>query len=191
MKENFQISKGDPLEFSLIPDQNNGDLLHAIRIKLLSKEKFLSMVNGYEIRLNGIIEGDNKLNIIRYICDDNESTIEYLSTNNPIFYYGDKVEFSLKSGNKYATNVSLIERNRLRGWIAIIREGQGFIEQSNISDNIEPIAFTINSFTDENIQIDLGDEIEFSLSSISGQLTAENILKVPLTIQNSYVRSSK
>jgi hypothetical protein len=53
--------------------------------------------------------------------------------------------------------------------------------------NIQPIAFTINSFTGDNIQIDLGDEVEFSLKNISGYLTADNILKVPLTIHNSYV----
>jgi hypothetical protein len=78
--------------------------------------------------------------------------------------------------------VILIERNRLRGWIAIIREGKGFIEQSNIIDNIQPIAF-IN----DNTQFELGDEVEFSLKKISGHLIAENLLKVPLTIQNSYV----
>jgi hypothetical protein len=54
-------------------------------------------------------------------------------------------------------------------------------------DNIQPIAFTINSFTDENIQIELGDEVEFNIKNISGHLIAENIIKVPLTINNSYV----
>jgi len=54
-------------------------------------------------------------------------------------------------------------------------------------DNIQPIAFTINSFNDENIQIELGDEVEFNVKNISGHLIAENIIKVPLTINNSYV----
>ena len=27
--------------------------------------------------------------------------------------------------------MTLVERNRIRGWIAIIREGKGFIEQTN------------------------------------------------------------
>lgn len=140
------------------------------------------MVNGYELRLNGIIGSDNKSGFIRYICDNKESSIEYLPTNNPGFYIGDKVEFSLKSGNKYATNINLIERHRFHGWIAIIREGKGFIEQNTFNDKIEPIAFN-----NDNLQVDLGDEVEFNLKYISGQLTAENIVKVPLTIQNSYV----
>jgi hypothetical protein len=80
--------------------------------------------------------------------------------------------------------VTLIERNRLRGWIVIIREGKGFIEQSNINDNIEPIAFT-----NDTIPIELGDEVEFNLRTQSGQLIAENIVKVPSTIQNVYVNN--
>ena len=90
---------------------------------------------------------------------------------------------TLTPGSKYASNVTLIERNRCRGWIAIIREGKGFIEQSNITDNIVPIAFT-----NDTIPIDLGDEVEFNLKTQSGQLTAENISKVPSTVQNFYVR---
>jgi hypothetical protein len=54
------------------------------------------MINGHEIRLNGIIERDNKSQqdsgIIRYISDGIESIIEFLPTNNSIFYYGDKVK---------------------------------------------------------------------------------------------------
>ena len=49
------------------------------------------------------------------------------------------------------------------------------------------IAFSINAFTGDNTQIDLGDEVEFSLRKISGPLTAENILKVSSTINNFYV----
>ncbi|CAF4887635.1 unnamed protein product [Rotaria sp. Silwood1] len=231
MKDNFQISEGDPLEFSLAMTSNNGDLPHAIRIKLLSKDSLLTMINDRELRLTGIIERDpqdgriaernnrgndvqtitdnkvqqtqnndstsNSINrsqdsgIIRYICDGIESTIQFLSTNmNNVstLYYGDKVEFTFTSNSKLATNVTLIERNRMRGWIVIIREGKGFIEQYNNKtiNNIEPIAFTINSFTNDSTQIDLGDEVEFSLRKISGRLTAENIVKVPTTIQNLY-----
>jgi cold shock CspA family protein len=93
----------------------------------------------------------------------------------------------MTSGSKLASNITLIERNRIRGWIAIIREGKGFIEQNNSTNNIEPVVFTINSFTSDNTQIELGDEVEFSLRNISGRLVAENILKVSLTIHNFYV----
>ncbi|CAF4968464.1 unnamed protein product, partial [Rotaria socialis] len=55
---NFQISEGDPLEFSLAISPNNGDLPHAIRIKLLSKDSLLNLINGRELRLTGIIERD-------------------------------------------------------------------------------------------------------------------------------------
>ncbi|CAF4200676.1 unnamed protein product, partial [Rotaria magnacalcarata] len=97
-------------------------------------------------------------------------------------------EFTVASGSKVATTVALVERNRTRGWIAIIREGKGFIEPNSITNNIEPIAFTTNSFTGDNTLIDLGDEVEFSLRKNSGRLTAENILKVPTAINNFYVR---
>jgi cold shock CspA family protein len=85
--------------------------------------------------------------------------------------------------------VTLIERNRIRGWIVIIREGKGFIEQSITANNIEPVVFTINSFTGDNTQIELGDEVEFSLRKISGRLIAENILKLPSTMNNFYVNT--
>ncbi|CAF0761612.1 unnamed protein product [Rotaria sordida] len=229
MKDNFQISEGDLLEFSLAISANNGDLPHAIRIKLLPKDNLLTMINGRELRLTGIIERDpqdgrternnrgndvqstneNKIQqthsndsisnstnrqqdfgIIRYICDGIESTIQFLSTNisyTSTLYCGDKVEFTLATGSKLATNVTLIERNRIHGWIAIIREGKGFIEQNNnTTNNIEPVAFTTNSFTNDTTLIDLGDEVEFSLRKISGRLTAENIVKVPTTIHNFY-----
>ncbi len=93
----------------------------------------------------------------------------------------------MKSGDKVATNIKLIERNRLHGWIVIIREGKGFIEENNPSGNIEPIVFTINSFTGDGTQIELGDEVEFSLRKVSNRLIAENILKVTSTINNFYV----
>ncbi|CAF3081035.1 unnamed protein product [Rotaria socialis] len=228
MKDNFQISEGDPLEFSLAISPNNGDLPHAIRIKLLSKDSLLNLINGRELRLTGIIERDpqdgrtertnrgndarstteNKIQqtqgndsisnptnrqsepgIIRYVCDGIEATIPFLSTNisnTSALYYGDKVELTVVSGSKVATNVALVERNRTRGWIAIIREGKGFIEPNSTTNNIEPIAFTTNSFTGDNTLIDLGDEVEFSLRKNSGRLTAENILKVPAAINNFY-----
>jgi cold shock CspA family protein len=90
----------------------------------------------------------------------------------------------MTSGSKSASNVTLIERNRIRGWIAILREGKGFIEQNNTT---EPIAFSTNAFTGDSTQIELGDEVEFSLRKISGRLTAENILKVSSTMNNFYV----
>ena len=127
--------------------------------------------------------------IIRYIYEGIESTIQYLSTslsNTSALYCGDKVEFSMMPSNKLAMNINLIERNRIRGWIAILREGKGFIEPSNSTGNNDAIAFSTNAFTGDNIQIELGDEVEFSLRKISGRLTAENILKVSLTINNFY-----
>ena len=93
----------------------------------------------------------------------------------------------MTSTNKFASNITLIERNRIRGWIAILREGKGFIEQNTTMDTIESVAFSTNAFTGDNTQIELGDEVEFSLRKVSGRLIADNILKVPLTINNLYV----
>ncbi|CAF1266558.1 unnamed protein product [Adineta steineri] len=223
MKDNFQISEGDPLEFTLSANTNNGDVSQAIRIKLISKDNLMNG-NGNELRLTGIVERDANDNraerngrsnemsdakqqtnsnepvttpvhrqqepgIIRYISDEIESTVQYVSTNlsnTPTLYCGDKVEFSMASGNKLASNIILLERHRAHGWIAIVREGKGFIEQSGATDNIEPIAFSMNSFSSDSTQIDLGDEVEFSLRKVSGRLTAENIVKIPLTINNFY-----
>ena len=94
----------------------------------------------------------------------------------------------MASQNKFAANITLIERHRTRGWIAIIREGKGFIEQSGATDNMAPVAFSTSVFAADNTSIELGDEVEFSLRKVSGRLTAENIVKVPMTIQNFYVR---
>ena len=126
----------------------------------------------------------HELGTIRYVYDGIESTIQYSLanlSNTSTLYYGDKVEFSKTPGIKFASNITLIERNRIRGWVAIVREGKGFLEQNN---STEPIAFTGDS-----TQIELGDEVEFSLRKISGRLTAENILKVSSTITNFYVSS--
>lgn len=90
-----------------------------------------------------------------------------------------------------ASNINLIERNRIRGWIAIIREGKGFLEQDAATGSTEPVGFSINAFTGDGSQAELGDEVEFSLRKSSGRLTADNILKVPSTIQNYYVRPSE
>ena len=93
----------------------------------------------------------------------------------------------MPTGSKFALNINLIERNRLRGWIAILREGKGFLESNNSTSGIEPIAFSTSAFTGDSSQVELGDEVEFSLRKLSGRLTAENILKVPSTVNNSYV----
>ena len=98
-----------------------------------------------------------------------------------IFKLSFQVEFTLTPGNKYATNVTLIERHRLRGWVAIIRENKGFIEPNNLPDQIEPIPFK-----NENLQIELGDEVEFNLKTISGHKIADNITKVSTTLQTLY-----
>ena len=82
----------------------------------------------------------------------------------------------------------MLERHRIRGWVAIVREGKGFIEPDSSMIPMEPILFNTAAFTGDNVQIDLGDEVEFSLRKSSGRLTAENILKVSSTIQNFYVR---
>ena len=101
-----------------------------------------------------------------------------------------QVEFGLTLESKMASNVNLIERNRIRGWIAIIREGKGFIEQDAATGSMEPVVFSTSAFTGDGTQADLGDEVEFSLRKSSGRYSADNILKVPSTIQNYYVRSS-
>ncbi|CAF3963890.1 unnamed protein product, partial [Rotaria magnacalcarata] len=46
MKENFQITEGDLLEFTLASNIINGDLPQAIRIKLITKDS-LSNINGH------------------------------------------------------------------------------------------------------------------------------------------------
>ena len=98
-----------------------------------------------------------------------------------------QVEFSMTADGKVASNVILIERHRMRGWIAILRDGKGFIETSGTAANVAPVAFAASSFTDLTAAIELGDEIEFSLSKISDSFTAENILKVQSTIHKFYV----
>ncbi|CAF1160122.1 unnamed protein product [Adineta ricciae] len=217
MKDDFQIIEGGPLEFSLALNPHNGDIPHAIRIKLLTKDNFRSMINDHEFRVIGVVERDAQENhtssdnksqqangndsitipssrqhepgVIRYLWDDKEATIQFSTTNisgTTALFCGDKVEFTLTLGNKFATDVTLLERNRLRGWIAIIRDGKGFIEEANVSGNIEPILFTINSFTGDNIQIELGDELEFSVRKVSNRPVAENILKVSSTLSTLY-----
>lgn len=93
----------------------------------------------------------------------------------------------MTSGGQAAANVTLVERHRFRGWIAAIREGKGFIEPNFGSGSIESVFFAASSFTTDNPQFDLGEEVEFSLKKVSNRLVADHIHKVPLTIKNFYV----
>ncbi|CAF0970741.1 unnamed protein product, partial [Didymodactylos carnosus] len=128
--------------------------------------------------------------IISYEKDGKQCMVQFFTSgiSNPVtLYCGDKVEFSVSnnvtSKQSVASNIKLTERSRVRGWIAIFRENRGFIEQKS---DTKPILFLTSSIASDPSQLDLGDEVEFSLRKSTGRLIAENILKVPSTINNFY-----
>ncbi|CAF0830573.1 unnamed protein product [Didymodactylos carnosus] len=128
--------------------------------------------------------------IISYEQNGKQCTMQFITSgisNTTALYCGDKVEFSVSnnasSKQSLAFNIRLIERNRIRGWIAIFRENRGFIEQNGDANSV---LFSSSSIAGDPTQLDLGDEVEFSLRKSTGRLTAENIIKVALTVNSFY-----
>lgn len=96
--------------------------------------------------------------------------------------YGDKVEFQIgeqkNNGKKVAVSVRVVIRNimgRCQGFVATLKDNYGFIENS---DHDREVFFHFSAFEGNAADLDLGDEVEYTLARKSSKLSAENIHKL-------------
>lgn len=99
--------------------------------------------------------------------------------------FGDKVDFNIGEQRRpggpvrMAVNVRLVLRNltgRCQGYIATLKDNYGFIE--NV-DHDKEVFFHFSSFEGSTNDLELGDEVEYTLARKSAKLSGENIKKLP------------
>lgn len=188
----------DELEFTVDQDSSQPTRQVATRIKHLSKGS-VSFINVQQQVFIGTIDkepsthknqGKNKEGEPGNIIYDYEGAIQQItyfskdvSDQDNMPRFGDKVDFQvgeLKStGKKQAVKVRVVLRNisgRALGFIATIKENYGFIETA---DHEKEVFFHFSSFNGEAASdLELGDEVEYTLARKSSKVSAENIRKL-------------
>jgi len=189
------IRCNDEVEFSVVPDPNQAGRNIAIRIRRVPRGTVAFETIKPE-KLQGSIEkeispfrspGKNKegeLGIIQYDVNGTKQMIPYSSKTiqGTAPKYGDKVEFQIeeskRNNTKTAVNVRVVAKNQLnrqKGFIATLKESFGFIETE---DHNKEVFFHFSNFDGEPGDIDVGDEVEFSLARKTNKVSAENIRKL-------------
>lgn len=191
----------EEVEFTVIQDPTAANRQIAIRIRRLPRGsvKFESVLADKHL---GTVEkeasqkpgGKNKEpdpGIIMYDVNGTKQTIPFSAktVQGQPPKVGDKIEFQIcesrKNNTKTAVNVLVkfpsrsekshdIERNY--GFIATLKDNFGFIE---LSDHEKEVFFHFSAFDGEANDLDLGDEVEFTLSRKTAKVSAEKIRKIP------------
>lgn len=193
-KTNIEI--GDLLEFSVVQcprDQVFVNGLKAIRVvKLKKKSQFNpnQIFNGWiEKEANqsdfGSIKYEPSPNMIETI---NFKLVETGDKKNPVknvFNKGDKVQFNISEQN-YASNIKLKEQKKQSGLVTMLKDNYGFIEVNIFDDTYnkhsktpKDMFFHFSSFLDDLNNLNVGDEVEFTVNKKNKQkLAAENVTKL-------------
>ncbi|CAG2185296.1 Cold shock domain-containing protein E1 [Mytilus edulis] len=180
------------------PSASNGNKLMAIRIKYLSKGSVSFLVIHPEKYIGTVDKEPNahkspgkikeaETGIIVFDFDEKIQKISYTikdvleMKNAP--RYGDKVEFNLgevkSTKTRTGVNVRVVLRNlnnKCQGFIATLKDNYGFIENS---DHEKEVFFHFSSYEGDPNDLDLGDEVEYTLCRKSAKHSAENIFKLP------------
>ncbi|CAG5119485.1 unnamed protein product, partial [Candidula unifasciata] len=187
----------DELQFTVDQDASQPTRQVATRIKHLNKGS-VSFINILPPVYIGTIDkepsthknqGKNKDGEPGNIIYDYEGTIQQIpyylkevTDQNSVPHFGDKVEFQIgeaKSTNKKeAVKVKVVLRNiagRCLGYIATLKENYGFIETA---DHEKEVFFHFSSFNGDTNDLELGDEVEYTLARKSSKVSAENIRKL-------------
>ncbi|KAK7108802.1 cold shock domain-containing protein E1-like [Littorina saxatilis] len=186
------------VQFTVLPDPSSASRMIATRIKVLAKGSvcFLSVLPALYVgtidREPATHKNQNKnkeadTGSIRYDFQSKIQNITYLMKDLDLKTaprYGDKVEFQIgeqKSTTKQlAVNVKVLFRsanNRCQGFVATLKDNYGFIENEKHDQEVffHFSAFEGNATTD----LDLGDEVEYTLARKSAKMSAEMIKKLP------------
>ncbi|XP_005108011.1 cold shock domain-containing protein E1 [Aplysia californica] len=187
----------DELEFTVDQDSSQPTRQVATRIKHLSKGS-VSFINVLPSVYIGTIDkepsthknqGKNKEGEPGNIIYDYEGTIQQISyflkdvsDQNSLPHFGDKVDFQIgelkSTGKKQAVKVRVVLRNitgRCHGFIATLKENYGFIETA---DHEKEVFFHFSSLGGDSNELELGDEVEYTLARKSSKVSAENIRRL-------------
>uniref|UniRef100_A0A0B7AWL7 Cold shock domain-containing protein E1 n=1 Tax=Arion vulgaris TaxID=1028688 RepID=A0A0B7AWL7_9EUPU len=187
----------DELQFTVDQDASQPTRQVATRIKHLNKGSvcFMNVLSPVYI---GTIDkepsthknqGKNKDGEPGNIIYDYEGVIQQISyflkevtDQNTMPHFGDKVDFQIgevkSTGKKEAVKVRVVLRNiagRCLGYIATLKDNYGFIETS---DHEKEVFFHFSSFSGDTNDLELGDEVEYTLARKSSKVSAENMRKL-------------
>jgi len=191
----------DEVEFSIIADPVTPSRNIGVRVKILTENNNNNNISSpgdvvQQARMIGTVEkepymknqGKNKESIpgiILYDVNGTKQTILYTITTVQGQHpkYGDKVEFQIseskRDSTKSAVNVKLINRvasSLQQGFIATLKDNFGFIETA---EHDKEVFFHFSAFEGDITDLDLGDEVDFTISRKTGKASAENIKKLP------------
>lgn len=192
---NKEVKAQEEVEFTVVQDPTSSDRRISIRIRYLPKGS-VSFETVSEEKFTGVIEkepathkspGKNKEpdpGIIMYDVNGTKQTIPYgtkaIQGSPP--KYGDQVEFQIceskRNNTKTASCVRIISRNshsKQQGFIATIKDNFGFIETA---EHDREVFFHFSAFDGDPSDLDLGDEVEFTLAKKTAKVSAENIRRL-------------
>lgn len=191
----------DEVEFTVTQDPTTPSRQVACRIRSIPKgsigsvvvkpEKYIGTIekeptsskspnksNGKEDTGSIIFDMDGAIHKIVYYLKD-------VTDLRNIPRFGDKVDFNIGEQRRpggpvrMAVNVRLVLRNltgRCQGYIATLKDNYGFIE--NV-DHDKEVFFHFSACEGSATELELGDEVEYTLTRKSAKLSAENIKKLP------------
>ncbi|XP_070535883.1 cold shock domain-containing protein E1-like [Ptychodera flava] len=200
LKSAHEIKISDEVEFTVIPDPTVAQRLIAVRIKPLPKgsvtfqtvlpDKYQGHIMKVPINQWGKSPGKNKdkeadLGSIQYEVNGEKVTIPYHAKDTDIRQVpdeGDKVEFhiaEIKRNNvQMAIDIQVLDRKidtRKQGFIATLKENFGFIETA---EHDREVFFHYSEFEGDVNALDIGDEVEYSVTRKGAKVCAESIKKL-------------
>lgn len=200
LDSNHQIEVEDEVEFTVTEDLSSSRRLHAIRVRCLPPGTIQSDVI-LDTTLKGRIERepvygrsprkqekdrDSESGLIAFELDGERHTVPFDGKAIDLRVspqFGDLVEFSLsesqRTGFKRAVEVVVIRKSvdvRRQGFVATLKENFGFLETF---EHDKEVFFHYSEFDGNPSDLNLGDEIEYSLRSKGGKISAESLVKLP------------
>lgn len=193
----------DEVEFTVMQDPTSPSRQVASRIRQLPKgtigavkilpDKYIGTIDkessGHSSPAKTSKNGESSSGSIVFDMDGAIQRIPYHIKDVPDLRntprHGDKVDFSIgevrKMGGptKMAVSVRVVLRNitgKSQGFIATLKDNYGFIENA---DHDKEVFFHFSAFDGNPNDLDLGDEVEYTLTRKSAKLSAENIHRVP------------
>lgn len=191
------VKMNDEVEFTVIPDATTPNRNLGVRVTILNENNNTPVIESVQqSRITGTVEkepymknqGKSKESIpgiILYDVNGTKQTILYSLTTvqgqQP--KYGDKVEFQIseskRDATKSAVNVKLVTRCTTptqQGFIATLKDNFGFIETA---EHDKEVFFHFSAYEGDITELDLGDEVDFTISRKTGKPSAENIKRLP------------
>jgi cold shock CspA family protein len=190
-----EVRQSEEVEFTVVQDPGSPSRQIAIRIRTLPKGSVTFESINPEKQV-GIVEKEPSTlkspgktkeadpGIIMYDVNGTKQMIPYMSkaVQGSLPRYGDKVEFQIeesrRNNTKTAVNVKLVTRNssnKQQGFIATLKDSFGFIESA---EHNKEVFFHFSNVDGNPDELDLADEVEFTLAKKTNKVSAENIRKL-------------